>query len=211
MPVPTARYARSLLRVAEDAALIQADGRGTGIVLDDDRAAESLLQGVAQRVVVPAKIDGEGDGALPPIDPSGDTDTDGTQVVAGDARGREGIIEAAEDGLGGAVLVAHGGGACGTTKDGAVGVDDEHGDLRPTDVDARHGTRAAAVLVDHRCTVRPSSRVSRRALAPRSVTSSPVPPSTIRVSRPSGPRPVAAALSDGSNHGSPRTTAVPGS
>ena len=59
------REVRQVVEIAEDAALIQADGRGTGIVLDDDRAAESLLQGVAQRVVVPAKIDGEGDGALP--------------------------------------------------------------------------------------------------------------------------------------------------
>ena len=53
---------------------------------------------------------------------------------------------------------------------------------------ARIGGGGRGRSARHRWTVRPSSRVSSSAQAPRSDRSSPLPPSTMRVSRASGPR-----------------------
>ena len=66
-------------------------------------------------------------------------------------------------------------------QDTLVAIDDEDGDLAAADVDADEERPVVAVeagagigAVRHRCTVRPSSRVSRSAHAPRSVRSSPI-------------------------------------
>ena len=177
---------------------MQADGGGTNVVLDDDRDADLELERVAQREVGPAEVDGKGHVAALRVDAAGDADADRLEVVSLEAGGAEGLVEAGGDGRDGAALVTHGGGVGSATEDGAVGVDDERGDLGATDIDTGDGTawslwpseirdpcRCAGGRRDaHRCTVSPSSRVSSSAQAPRSVTSSPMPPSSIVVSRP---------------------------
>ena len=187
----TDREVGEVVGVTDDAALVQADGGGTDVVLDDDREPELELQRVPQREVGPAEVDREGHVAALRVDAAGDADTDRDEVLAPQLGRGERLVEAGGDGEDGAALVTHGGGVGRTTEDGAVGVDDESRDLGATDVDPGDGTRAVAIerivavkRLDHRCTVSPSSRVSSSAQAPRSVTSSPVPPSTIVVSRP---------------------------
>ena len=205
-----------ILCVADDAPLMEADGRGAHVVLDDDRAAELELERVAEGEVGPAEIDRERHAATPRVDPAGDTHADCDQVLAGEAGIGEGLIEGV-DGRNGAALVTHGGGVGGATEDGAVGVDDERRDLGAADVDPGDGSGelaiAAFVAVERRVAVllgvidAPSGRArgSAAAQAPRSVTSSPVPPSSHLglVARGCEARPVASCRM-ASSHGSPR-------
>ena len=70
------------------------------------------------------------------VDPAGDADTDGVEVVAGDAGGRERLIERCGDRGRGRPLVTDRGRVGGAATDDAVGIDDEDRDLGATDVDA---------------------------------------------------------------------------
>ena len=181
---------------ADDAAPVEAEGGGTDVVLDDARAPERGLERVAERQVRPAEVDGEGHVAGQRVDPAGDADADRGDVVRrragvgeGRCRRRRRSRRRHRPGL------RPRSGATWRAEDALVAIDDEDRDLAAADVDADEepavavgGHGPSSAVVGHRCTVRPSSRVSSSAHAPRSVRSSPTPPSMIRVSRASGPR-----------------------
>ena len=82
---------------------MQAEGGGSGVVLDDDGPAELRLEGAAEVEVGPAEVHGEGHVAGHGIDAAGDADADRVEVVALQAGGREGLVERGGDGGGGTV------------------------------------------------------------------------------------------------------------
>ena len=194
---------------------METERRRADVVLDDARPPEASLELGAERQVRPAEVDGERDGAGERVHATGDADTDRGDVVDRGAGGGErgvddrAISSTARSGRAGRGRRDLAG------QDALVAIDDEHGDLAAADVDTDEQRAVAAVgcradVVGHRCTVRPSSRVSSSAQAPRRVRSSPTPPSTIRVSRASGPSDRRVASSRiASSHGSPRAVTVP--
>ena len=62
--------------VADDAAGVEAGGRGADVVLDADGNAERAPRAAGQRQVVPAEVDRERDGAGRGVDAAGDADAD---------------------------------------------------------------------------------------------------------------------------------------
>ena len=100
-----------ILCVADDAPLMEADGRGAHVVLDDDRAAELELERVAEGEVGPAEVDRERHAATPRVDPGRGHPRRLRPGPGGRGRHRRGPHRGSRDGRNGAALVTHGGGA----------------------------------------------------------------------------------------------------
>ena len=85
---------------------MQADRRGADVVLEGARPAEPASSRSRSAQVVPAEVDRERHVPVDRVDPAGDADADGGDVVGGLARRGERGIDAGRDGLGGTVRSA---------------------------------------------------------------------------------------------------------
>ena len=139
------REVGEVVDVADDATPMETEGGGADVVLDDARATEAVLELRTERQVRPAEVDREGDGAGQRVDPAGDADAEGRDVVGRGAGGGEGAPDDRGDLVDGAFRGAGRGGRDVAGQDVLVAIDDEDGDLAAADIDADEERAVAAV------------------------------------------------------------------
>src|SRR5204862_1488190 len=82
---------------AKAGVVMEADGSGADVVLDDAWHAEARREPAAEREVLPTEIDGEGHVAARRVDPTGDAEADRAHVCQGRARLADGVADDARD------------------------------------------------------------------------------------------------------------------
>ena len=119
--------------LAEDTPAVEAEGRGTDVVLEDTRPADRALELVAESQVRPAEVDGQGHRAGQRVDPAGTPmPTASTSAVVPRPRGasrRRPPRCRPRRGLGPAAT-----GAMSLARTRSAPSVDEHGDLRAADI-----------------------------------------------------------------------------